>query len=245
MKKLYTLTLAALGFAAISFGQRTVDLSIELTNHEPGSEKAPGVYTLEFSVTNNGPDDIEGGDILWFGYFIGDQLYDFDGTPNGVNGIQIPDEAPNITSGQSLPWAVLSPTFGTITVDVSDQTTPTDICAFILPGMGEDPNAPTVPDPVNTNNFSCFDINPALANIEDVVFNEVINIFSTENTIEISSELNETLTYNVVNLTGQVVATGDFNSFVSVPTSGMNNGIYIVNVMNGTEAKTIKVAINK
>ena len=68
-----------------------------------------------------------------------------------------------------------------------------------------------------------------------------INIFSTGNAIEVAADLNETMTYSVVNLTGQVVAKGDFNSFVSVPTAGMNNGIYIVNVTNGTEVKTIKV----
>lgn len=243
MKKLYFIAIAAFGMFSTAIGQRTVDLSVVLTNHVPGSVKAPGVYELEFDLINNGPDNIIPGDTIWFGYFIGNDLFGTDGAPNGVNGIVYPAGAPAIEPQGTLPWAVLTGAFGTITVDVSNATDATDICAFVLPGMGSNVNSPTVPDPNPQNNFSCFDIEPSSANIAELSFTDMVNIAAIDGTIEISAANGENLTYNVVSLTGQTIANGTFNNFVSVDASNVNAGIYVVSVTNGTEKVNIKVAL--
>jgi hypothetical protein len=242
MKKLYFIAIAAFGMFSTALAQRTVDLSVVLTNHVPGSVKAPGVYELEFDLVNNGPDNIEPGDTIWFAYFIGDDLFGTDGTPNSVNGIVYPATAPAIEPQGTLPWMVLTSALGTISVDVSGVTAATDVCAFVYPGMG-DVNNPTTPDPNPANNLSCFDIDPSLANINELSFNDVVNIAAIDGSIEISAANGENLTYNVVSLTGQTVANGTFNNFVSVDASNVNAGIYVVSVTNGTEKVNIKVAL--
>lgn len=242
MKKLYFLGAILFALSTTAFGQvGTVDLQMELVTPTSGSVQAPGMYTLEFNLINNGPDEIIAGDTIWFGYWIGTDLFDFDGTPNGVNGIVAPA---NIPSGSNIPWAALSGAFGVIEIDGTGITSVTEICAWVA-GRGEvslgangDPN-----DPNLENNFDCFNVDPALASVENIALEEMISIFATDNNIVMSSSSDEAVDFSVVSISGQTVAAGSFNSYNTVSTDKLNAGIYVVSVTNGNEVKTVKIAV--
>lgn len=242
MKKLYFLALGAILFSSFSFGQ--VDLEVTLANPTEGSTQAPGVYELEFDLLNNGPDPIVGGDTIFFAYFIGNDLYGTDGTPNGLNGVILPAQFPDITAGETIPWTLLTTSLGTITVDVSGQTTTTDICAYVagigsVVQQGPDPN-----DPVLQNNLSCFGIDPA-ASISELSLDEAITVDYSNNEVVLTSTLDKELNYTVVSVSGQEIATDSFSGYTSFSTGELNAGIYIVNVQSDSEMKTIKIAVQK
>jgi len=234
MKKLYTLALAAFGFAAISFGQ--YDVEVNLVN--PASGSSTTTSTISYSITNNGPDALPTGDTIFVAVIHSQNNFSLDGTAGSVSLLTIPQDIP---AGTTLNSADIG---ANATVDLTSVTG--QVCMFATIGQqgftsqAGDPN-----DSDMDNNADCFTNDASSASVENVELAEMVKVFSTDNSIEIAAEMNETLNYNVYNMTGQSVASGDFNSFVSVPTSGMNNGIYIVNVSNGTEVKTIKVAVNK
>lgn len=243
MKKLYFAALGAILFSGFSFGQ--VDLEVSLNTPTEGSVQAPDVYNVEFDLINNGPDPIVAGDTVYFGYWIGNNLYGTDGTANSVNGLVYPQGAPDVTAGQTIPWSVLTQAIGTISVDVSDSTSQTDICAWVA-GIGSvvlqgaDPN-----DPDPQNNFSCFDIDPALASVEELSLEDAITVEYLNNEVVLTSSMDDELNYSVVSVSGQTVASDSFSGYTSFSTDDLNAGIYIVNVKSNSEMKTIKIAVQK
>jgi hypothetical protein len=238
MKKLYFLAIAV-ACSFTSFGQ--VDLETQLITPSAATT-APGVYTLTFDLINNGPDPIVAGDTVYFGYWIGQDLFDFDGNANGVNGIILPAGFPDVTAGSTIPWAVLEQVFGTIEVDGSGITSLIDICIWVA-GIGDAALAGNSNDPDGINNFDCFDVDPALTSVESIALEEMISIYATDNNIVMSSSSNEAVNFNVVSISGQTVAEGTFSSYNTVSTDKLNAGIYVVSVTNGNEVKTVKVAV--
>jgi hypothetical protein len=242
MKKLYTLAVAAL-FAGTSFAQ--VDVEIELISPVSGSSEAPGVISLEFNIVNNGPGDIVEGDTIYFGALRGADLVDSDGTINSVNGIIIPAGAGSIAAGGSIPWAAISAALGgSFDVDCSSLTSQTDVCAY-LAGIGSDAltQAGDDEDPDFSNNTDCFIVDPALANIVELDFDEAVEVTFTATEIQISSELNQEVNYSVVSITGQEVASGSLTNFAAVSTEDWNRGLYIVRVEGANEATSTKVIV--
>jgi len=241
MKKLYFLGAMLFALSTTSFSQ--VDLETELITPS-AAVAAPGMFTLTFDLLNNGPDPIVVGDTIYFGYWIGNDLFDFDGTSNGVNGIIIPAGFPPVTAGGSIPWAVLETVFGDIEVDGSGITATTDICIWVA-GIGAASlgAAGDVNDPNQVNNFDCFDVDPSLASIENIALEEMVSIYATDNNIVMSSSSNEAVDFNVISISGQTVANGSFNSYNTISTDNLNAGIYVVSVTNGNEVKTVKIAV--
>lgn len=243
MKKIYFAALGAILLSGFSFGQ--VDLEVTLNTPTEGSNQAPGVYELEFDLLNNGPDPIVGGDTVYFGYWIGDDLFGPDGTPNSVGGIIYPEQAPNVEAGETIPWAAITQGIGTISVDVSGETEATDVCAWVA-GIGSivlegpDPN-----DPDLQNNFSCFDIDPSLASVSELSLEDAISVEYMSNEVILTSSLDGELDYSVVSISGQQVANGSFSDYTSFSTEDLNAGIYVVNVKSDSESKTIKIAVQK
>lgn len=230
MKKVYLSILAGV-FALASTAQQH-DLQADLVTPTSGTNVSPGIVSMEYTLTNNGPATIPAGDTVYFGYSIGLTIYDLNGTMNSASGTIL---ASDLGVGQGL-------TTGAFSVDASAVADGTDICAAIL-GVGSvvlsggDPN-----DADLANNTDCFTIQGA-AGINEMSFENAVSVIATNNFISIATENSENLEYAVYSMTGQVVASGEFNSTIQLETAKMNAGIYIVNVTNGTERKSVKVAI--
>lgn len=246
MRKIYFVLAASIGAFFTTNAQ--VDLSISL-NSPPspvsGSTVAPDDYSVEFDLTNNGPDPIVEGDTIYFGIWIGNDLFSMSGVANNVNGIIMPVGAPNVEAGQTIPWTILSQVLAPATVFAASESAAIGACVWVA-GIGSvvlagpDPN-----DPNLENNFDCFDIDPALANVENITFEDATSIDVNANSVDISTVLNESISYQVVSITGQVVESGSFNNHVNVSTEAFNNGIYIVNINSSNGSKSVKFAVSK
>jgi hypothetical protein len=140
MKKIYLLA-ASFMMAVMSFGQ-TYDLQLDLVTPTSGSSVQPGNVSVTFNITNNGPDDLAGGETMWFSYIINPQLgagatiFGLDGTPNGLNGITLPPTFP-LTAGATIPSAAFpgSP----FVFDLSSYPNGT-VVAVMCWGAFDDPN---------------------------------------------------------------------------------------------------------
>lgn len=246
MRKIYLVLAVLFGVNLASNAQ--VDLEISLISPPSpvsGSTVAPADYNVEFDLINNGPDAIQPGDTIYFGIWIGNDLFSMDGVANNVNGIIIPMQADPITAGETIPWLALSQVLAPATIFAANETAATDACVWVA-GIGSvvlagpDPN-----DPNLENNFDCFDIDPALANVENITFEEATSIDVNANSVDITSAMNESVAYQVVSISGQVVTSGSFNNHVNIPTEGFNNGIYIVNINSTNGSKSVKFAVTK
>jgi hypothetical protein len=177
MRKIYLALVALVGAYFTTNAQ--VDLEISLISPPSpasGSTVAPDDYEVQFDLLNVGPDPIVAGDTVYFGLWIGTDLFSMDGVANNVNGIIYPSGAPDVTAGQTIPWAALEPALSPATIFASGVTAATDACAWVagigsIVLQGADPN-----DPNPENNFDCFDIDPALANIESISFEDATSI---------------------------------------------------------------------
>ena len=229
MKKVY-LSIIACAFALASTAQH--DIEATLVTPVSGSSVSGGVVTVNFDLINNGPNDLVAGDTIYFGYTIGTTPYDLTGASGSASGSIL---TANVPMGQGL-------STGDFTVDLSGAADGESVCGIIY-GMGSaslstgDPNET---DP--TNNTDCFTVQNTSA-ISELSFENAVSVVTTNNFVTISSDNIENLDYNVYDLSGKVVASGEFNSTVQLETGNFNAGIYIVNVSNGTERKSVKVAI--
>jgi len=212
MRKIYLAVAAMAAISSASFAQR--DLKAVLVSPESGANvSASASVQFSFNVVNEGPDPINSGDTLWLAYFVGDNIFSLSGVAGQASGLIIPDNL-TVAAGQTIPFSAFSQ--APISVNLATITAATEVCPFVV-GVNEaissatgDPN-----DPVLTNNFDCFNVNPSGASIEEnsildvVVFpnpaNDVLNISSTEaiESVKIygfDGKLVSTQTSNVVNV---------------------------------------------
>jgi hypothetical protein len=233
MKKL--LLSVAVFATTLSFGQVNRDLEAILSTPASNAVVAPGTISVEFSIKNNGPDALNPGDTVFFGYAVGQDIFSFDGTINQVEGAIIPAGL-TIPAGQSLPWAALTQVAGGgISIDMTAQTTVETICAIVL-GVGSgaltasgDP-ADATPD----NNIDCFTVNPN-ANISEITLNA--SVYPNPATNVLNIKMNEEVASVVIStLDGKVVAT---ETSTSVNISELNTGMYIYTI-TGASGKVAK-----
>jgi hypothetical protein len=233
MKKL--LLSVAVFATTLSFGQVNRDLEAILGTPASGAVVAPGSISVEFSIKNNGPDAITTGDTVYFAYIVGQDIYDFEGTLNSVVGAIIPSGV-TIPAGQSLPWTVLSQVAGSgITIDMTNQTTPQNICALVLGiGAGALTAAGDPADSNQDNNLDCFTVNPNASLDENTI---VASVYPNPATDVLNIKMNEEVASVVIStLDGKVVAT---ETSTSVNISELNTGMYIYTI-TGASGKVAK-----
>ena|SRR5690554_6081793 len=252
MKKIYLLA-ATMFLAATTFAQ--YDIEVTLDSPASGSDQAPSAsQEVTFTITNNGPDAIPA-DTLWLagmwmdmdaqngGYFALD-----DGTPNGVNGLILPQPIP---AGQSVTSADLAPVLGsTITFNTSTYADGVLVGVTVI-GIAGDPNdIPQTGDPNdadNSNNADFFVINSASSSI--AVNEKNVNVFPNPANDFVTFQIDGLENGNVVisSITGQEVVNTSVNGLAKVDVSALNNGVYIYKITNsnGELIKTSKLVIQK
>lgn len=249
MKKNYFLGLALMS-TTLAFGQVSYDLQIQLTSPAPSASVAPvALQSIDFSITNNGPDAVPGGDTLFLSIlaFGSNFVLDVDAEGNNEAGASIiplafQGQPAPLPSGTTISTAQLG---GPATINTSSVATGTQqVCVFGT--VGVDAFTSQTGDPRDTdmtNNISCFTVNAALANFVELTLADVLTIISKDGSIEINSANADVLEYTVYGLNGQSVANGKFYSSTSVSTSEMPSGVYLVAVTNGNEVEVQKVFV--
>lgn len=243
MRKIYLSFLSVC--AAVSLNAQ-YDIEVNLVSPTEGATVvAEDGFEIDFSVSNNGPDDIPQGDVLFLAVLTvtasGQDNYGLDNNPAGtVSTLTLPVA---FESGQTITTAQLG---GAAVNDlVTNMNGPGSVCMYVVNGetaftSGDDPNEVTM-----DNNSSCFQVNE-FASIDEIqAFNDATDIQVLPDAVSVSNTSNESISYTVVSLTGQIVDSGSFNSEVSIPTEDFNNGIYIINVSNGNGSKSVKFAVSK
>ena len=234
MKKLYTLAIAAFCFTTFSFGQ--YDLEVTLVSPTAGSTTAgSSVSEIEYSITNNGPNDIPQGDTVFIAVLHSQNNYSINGTAGSATTIVLPSA---LTSGTTLQSSQIGANATLDLTGVDGQ-----VCMYITVGEQSFLNGNDPDDTNMDNNTSCFTADPSLAGVEELEFAEAVEVTFNSEEINISSELNKELNYSVVSITGQEVANGSVKNFTSVSTEGWNRGIYIVRVEGSNEVTTTKIIV--
>jgi len=228
MKKIYLIVAAVLTSATLSAQQ--YDLQIALTTPVSGSSVVGASSTnVAFTLTNNGPLTISAGDTLWFSYALEANIFGLDGTPNGVNGVILPQD---MVSGASIPSLAL----GGLSINLGSITVNTEVCVVCwgvngAVDLGKDPNDSDV-----TNNVDCFTATPP-ANVGLTENSIVTSVYPNPATDVLNIVTNEEIAnVSIISLEGKVVATAT-NSAVDI--SMLNSGIYIyeVTTTNGNVAR--------
>jgi hypothetical protein len=223
MKKLYTLALA-LCATSLSFAQISYDLQLDLVTPASGST-VPGTaaVSVNFTVTNNGPDAVPMGDTLFFVYTnaVGSQVYSFVNVLGQASGFIL---AAPLANGSSLSATDLGGPFSFDLSAFPNGETCNVVClgsgSVVLAGTG-DPN-----DTNPVNNFDSFIVNQtsglAELNAGIVVYpNPAINALNVEASEAIAS-------ITVIGMDGSIVSNSEFSSQVDVST--LVSGIYVYQV---------------
>lgn len=255
MKKIYLSILTiALGLG-MSFGQFGYDVEVTLTTPAPMSTKAPTTSeVIEFTLTNNGPDAIPEGSIVWIsGLWIAGDMSDGgpfsldDGTPNGVNGLQLPFDW---TPGMELPSSALLPAFPGLTeftfntsnypdgtmVGVSFVVVGEDLTGYSQQGNDDNPQ----------NDFSYFIIG-STSDVADYTI-EDFKVYPNPATSVVNFEVDGVEgNVNIFSITGETVISSAISNSASIDVSELNNGIYIYTITdaNNEVIKTDKLVIRR
>ena len=250
MKKLYTLALAAFGFAAISFGQDQYDLSITLTGPEENENVAPNAaQPVAFTLSNVGDGDVPDGNAIWITFLLGQANFSWDGTAGQVDGVQFQgafEAGESVTSAQLQAGLFQTP----LVYDTDAVTQLTPACVAVI---GADADGSTLQDMAqngdpndadNDNNAQCFFVDPAL-NVVDLTLTDDVEVNILTNSLEITSTAVEAFDYMILSMDGRTVATGKVQGSEIVNTSDYKNGAYILTVYNNNEKKVVKFGIAK
>lgn len=224
MKKIYTLLVFVFA-AATSFAQLNYDLQMALVTPTSGSTvDGSSPISVDFTVTNNGPDAIPAGDTLFFAYANGafSALYSLTGVQNQASGFIL---AADLTNGGSL----------TLSTDLAGAAASFDLtswangetCNVLCVGRGSaslsqaDPN-----DSDFTNNADSFMLSQPAAGIEENTIGMVVYPNPAENVLNVQST-EAVVSVEVYGFDGKLVASSTNNQ---VDVSGLTSGAYIYKV---------------
>lgn len=231
--KRFLLSLTAICAAVSLNAQITYDVETTLISPASGSStSAPGVVTVDFSFTNNGPDALPMNDTIFMGYWIDNDLFSLTHGAGEVTGIILPADIP---SGASITATQLG---GPIDIDLTGKPAGTSVCIAFFGTGTEVLTGPDTEELDNSNNEDCFTLGTASVNeneISALVYpnpaSDVLNI-----------ELNEVATnVTIVSLDGKVVVSETVNSNnVSVDVANLVPGTYVyaVETANGSVRNT-------
>jgi len=225
MKKLYILILAVM-VSAGAMAQTTYDLQLDLVTPTSGStQDQSSPISVDFTLTNNGPDALLMGDTVWFIYadatFM--NIFSLDNTAGQASGFIL---AADVASGSSI---TASTDFGgTFSFDVStwaDGETVNIICL----GAGSDAlsQAGDAEELDALNNVDSFILGGGTADVNEVVEASIVAFpVPTENVLNIQSS-EEVANVTVIGMSGQILAE---SSTSTVDVSALEAGVYVYSV---------------
>lgn len=239
-------TLMAIGTQ--TFAQvRICDLQVRLNSPSDNMElHANDTVWIEFTIVNNGPDSIMANDTLWF--------WDLNNVYPFVAGSNIPGNTTKDFTRNDLGYSIIAPT-------QIQQDSEVQFCIKLV-------NQSTlVPTPVITfedndtaNNWSCVDVTLKSEDIPSTVFEfsnelqEQLNFYpnpaSTEVLVGTSLIKEEKVIMVIKDIAGREVGRKDYDTISSkntnllrLNTSGLNEGIYIIELNTGSRKAVGKVLI--
>lgn len=224
MKKIYTLALAFCA-ASLSFGQISYDLQLDLVTPTSGST-VPGTaaVSVDFTLTNNGPDAIPSGDTLFFIYTDGTGTAVFSLTNISLQASGFILQA-DLTSGGSI--SASANLGGPFSFDLSAFANG-ETCNVVCIGSGSASLSGTDPNELDPlNNFDSFIVSQSSGinelNAETFVYpNPAINILNVKTSEEVAS-------ITIVGLDGSIVSNSVFSTQVDIST--LEAGVYIYQVV--------------
>lgn len=254
MKKII-LTIALAISSAVAFGQKTVDWSVDqiLKPTELQSTQA-GTTTMNWDVVlkNNGPDTVLIGDSIWFQFAVtnvNNQVIAnliFPG-PATNNFYTMPAKK-NMASGDTMHWvANLS-----VPVNVSPSA---NVKVFFTSHVTNRVRGLKF-ETTQTNNILSsaivwYNWQKWAVNVNSLLTNNGLNVYPNpaKDNVNINLQVlesNSNVTVNIVDMLGKVVMTESFNPTfenISMNTSNLNKGVYIVKVINGNSISSSKLII--
>jgi hypothetical protein len=221
MKKFYSSLFAVLIAAGAS--AQGYDLEMTLVTPTSGStQDQSSPISVDFTLTNNGPDALSAGDTLWFVYAdgMGQNIHSLTNVAGQASGAILQAD---LTSGQSL---TASTFLGPISLDVTSWANGETVSILCL-GAGADALTQNG-DAEETNPLNNFDsfLLGTTSSLEEaelsilafpVPAKDVLNIQSSEAVAQVT----------VLNMNGQVVAQ---STTASVNVSALQSGVYLYQV---------------
>ncbi|SFT53238.1 Por secretion system C-terminal sorting domain-containing protein [Lishizhenia tianjinensis] len=236
MKK-FLLTIACSAVAALTFGQKEIAVTLNLpaTNDVITQGVA---FDLDFTVTNNGPDDLVVEDTVYFGLALDGQL-----VTQGVY-------AANRTTGTIAAGGSFTYTTDIFSFPQLGDNNQHSFCVVVLLA-DSDSSYNFVSETDMTNNQSCNDIQFAGSTASTTEFGQVVNAISAfpnpaTSTVnfEVSTGAEEIVIYDVNGKAVRTVAVE--NEIETVDVSDLENGVYFyaVRFENG-EVKQERLVVSK
>lgn len=249
MKKVY-LFVAAAFLSVTAFGQ-SYDIETALVSPASMSTvEANAAQVVDFTITNNGPDALPSGSTLWLCYMHinpvtqTQDIFALDGTPETVNGFEMPSDIP---AGTPLPASA----FGGLTINTT-VFAEGDIVAVWALGLGEDPNTIAAGDPNDTNNDNNLDgfVIGAGGNVGVAEFaNFEVSVYPNPvvSTVNFKVDGLDNGTILISSITGQQVANVTINGEAQVDVTNYNNGVYVYSILdnNGKIVTVNKFVVQK
>ncbi|MDX1446981.1 T9SS type A sorting domain-containing protein [Lishizhenia sp.] len=238
MKK-FLLTIACSAVAALTFGQK--EISATLTSPANGDVITQGVaFDFNFTITNNGPDDLVVEDTAFFAIVLDNQII-----TQGVYYANRPASQATIAPGQSFDVATDFFSFS----QLSDNGTH-DICVYALLA-DSDSSYNLITETDMTNNISCASVQFAGSTASTTEIGEVVNEITaypnpatSSVNFEVSQGAEEIVIYDVNGKAVRTVAVEETVETVDI--SNLENGVYFyaVRFENG-EIKQEKLVVSK
>lgn len=246
MKKIY-LILAATLFAGVVSAQRTLDLSLTLTEPVDGSTVPQSAsQNLDFEVKNIGDDLIVNDTLVLYLFNATTQVqYSLDQAEGYVNIFPLAGQAagliPLLNGGDAFTPAIL----GGIELDLTKAGF--NVGDNIIVGIEIwGANGETEGQATFANNMGSFTIG---ATTSLTINTKNINVYPNPATNFVNFEIDglENGTVTINSITGQEVVNASFANGTKIDVNHLNNGVYIYNVRNanGEVVKTNKLIIRK
>lgn len=233
MNKFYTLALALFA-GTLAFGQISYDLQFDLVTPTSGST-VPGTaaVSVDFTLTNNGPDAIPTGDTLFFIYTngTGTQIFSLTNVSLQASGFILSSD---FTSGGTISGSL--DLGGPFSFDLSAFPNG-EICNVGCVGAGSDALSQTG-DANELNMLDNFDsfIVSQTSGIDELTAgtlvypNPALNVLNVKTSEQVAS-------ITVIGLDGSVVATSQASTQVDVSTLVPGIYVYQVEMTSGTVVK--------
>jgi len=236
-----------IGNAYVNAQVRTVDMEAIMDPPGGGSVTTGTEIPLEFSIKNNGPDDLVVGDTLFY-------VFLYNGTDVAHQYLVLPFAIPNghttLISPSNLSVALNNPGSGDFCLYISNPATDN----VMVNGA---PLVVTYNDPDPSNNMTC---NPITVNSATSVFDMeqhgkakltcYPNPASAEVTLKFITDKTENVQVSISDITGREVLLRNYDGLAGSGTislkmdiSGLKSGIYFVTLNNGAQQERSKLII--